>query len=164
MTKVANRDRAPSSVWRDPRHFLAFGFGVGNLAGAPGTYGTLVAIPMYLLVAHFSWPLYALLVLVMSLFGCYICHVATRDLKVHDHPGIVWDEIVGFFITIFLLPPTFWWIIAGFVVFRFFDILKPWPIRWLDQNINNGIGVMADDVLAGIYGCILLNVLRLIIG
>ena len=139
------------SLLRDPIHFLALGFGSGLSPKAPGTAGTLMAIPLYLLLQPLAWPLYVAVVVVTALVGIAICDISARRLGVHDHPGIVWDEFVGYWITMFLAPAGWLWIFIGFVLFRIFDILKPWPIRWLDRHVEGGLGIMVDDILAGIF-------------
>jgi phosphatidylglycerophosphatase A len=134
----------------NPIHFLALGFGSGLLPKAPGTYGTLAAIPLYLLLAPSSISVYLAVVIIMSIAGIYICGKAAEDAGVHDHGAIVWDEIVGFLITMFMVPLTWQSIVVGFVLFRIFDIFKPWPISFIDKNVHGGLGIMLDDVLAGI--------------
>ena len=134
----------------NPIHFLALGFGSGLLPKAPGTYGTLAAIPIYLLLAPLSTPYYLLIVIIMSLAGIYICGKAAKDSGVHDHGAIVWDEIVGYLITMFMMPTTWQSIVVGFILFRVFDIFKPWPISFVDKNLHGGLGIMVDDVLAGL--------------
>lgn len=136
-----------------PLHLLAFGFGSGLARRAPGTFGTLVGVLLYLPLSLLPLPLYAAVLILGGLAGIPICGRTSRDLGVHDHPGIVWDEIIGFWITMLLLPPTLLNIVLGFVLFRGFDILKPWPIRWLDRHVSGGFGIMIDDVLAGIFAC-----------
>jgi phosphatidylglycerophosphatase A len=133
----------------NPIHFLALGFGSGLLPKAPGTYGTLAAIPLYLLLAPTSTNIYLAVVIIMSLAGIYICGKAAKDAGVHDHGAIVWDEIVGFLITMFMVPLTWQSVIVGFILFRIFDIFKPWPISYVDKNLHGGLGIMVDDVLAG---------------
>lgn len=139
------------ALLKDPVHFLALGFGSGLSPKAPGTAGTLMAVPLYLLIEPLSWPVYLAVVLMTALAGIAICDISARRLGVHDHPGIVWDEFVGYWITMFLAPAGWLWIVVGFVLFRIFDILKPWPIRWLDRHVAGGFGIMIDDVLAGIF-------------
>lgn len=138
-------------------HLLAFGLGSGAAPKAPGTFGTIAAIPLYLLLQPFDPLHYLLVVVAMSLFGVWLCHRAAEDLGVHDHPGIVWDEWVGFLITMWLAPSGWGWLLAGFVLFRFFDIVKPWPIHLLDRHIPGGWGIMLDDILAGIYAFALIQ-------
>lgn len=139
----------------NPFHFLAFGFGSGLMPKAPGTWGTLAAVPIYLLIQDWILVHYVPLVVLLAILGFWICDVAAIDLKVHDHPGIVWDEIVGFLITMIAAPAGWLWIVLGFVLFRVFDILKPWPIGWVDSKVKGGFGIMLDDILAGLMalGC-----------
>lgn len=144
-------------------HFVALGFGVGTVPVAPGTIGTLVAIPFYLMIRNASAPWYAEMVLIMFVLGMWICRVTERDLGVQDHPAIVWDEIVGYLITMFLAPPGWIWIVLGFILFRLFDIWKPFPIRALEQRIQGGLGIMLDDALAGIYAWLSLQALAYIL-
>ncbi|MBA6253798.1 MULTISPECIES: phosphatidylglycerophosphatase A [unclassified Colwellia] len=134
----------------NPIHFLALGFGSGLLPKAPGTYGTLAAIPLYLLLAPASFSTYLAIVIIMSIAGIYICGKAAEDAGVPDHGAIVWDEIVGFLITMFLVPLTWQSIVVGFILFRIFDIFKPWPISYVDKNLHGGLGIMVDDILAGL--------------
>ncbi|MCB1706419.1 MAG: phosphatidylglycerophosphatase A [Halioglobus sp.] len=143
---------------RHPVQFLAFGFGSGLSPKAPGTAGTLVAIPLYLLIAQWSLLHYTAVVLLAALAGIWICGAASRQLQVHDHPGIVWDEFVGFWITLWALPPDWGWVLAGFVLFRLFDIVKPWPISVLDRRVGGGFGIMIDDILAGVMACVTLHI------
>lgn len=153
----------PRSVWRNPVHFTAFGFGSGASPRAPGTAGTVAAAVIYLLLPDMSWPVYLLFLLVTFFFGVWLCGKTADDVGVHDHGGIVWDEFVGFWLTMFLAPPGLLWLVIGFVLFRFFDIVKPWPISWLDRHVDGGMGIMIDDVIAGIMALICLQVLALVI-
>jgi phosphatidylglycerophosphatase A len=144
---------------KNPVHLLAFGFGLGLAPMAPGTFGTLAAVPLYLLLAPLPLPAYLGVVAAVSLAGIWICGRTSQDLGVHDHPGIVWDEIAGFLLTMTAAPPGWPWLLAGFVLFRLFDILKPWPIGWLDQRVKGGLGIMLDDLLAGLFAWLLLQLL-----
>ncbi|HFD11702.1 MAG TPA: phosphatidylglycerophosphatase A [Crenotrichaceae bacterium] len=148
-----------TNIFRDPYLLIAFGFGSGLSKFAPGTAGTLLAIPLYLLLIQLGAPLYVVIVLLATLVGIWICDVASERLGVHDHSGIVWDEIVGLWITMIAIPATLQSIACGFVLFRLFDIVKPWPIRWLDQNVKGGFGIMVDDVLAAMMANICLQIL-----
>lgn len=150
-------------ILRDPVHFLAFGFGSGLSPKAPGTAGTLAAVPLvYFALALPLWA-YVFLTLVIIIAGVWICDNSSKRLGVHDHPGIVWDEIAGLFITLLAAPAGLIWLAVGFVLFRFFDILKPWPIGWLDRQVGGGLGIMIDDVLAGVYALICLQLLALLL-
>lgn len=143
----------------NPNHLFAFGFGSGLAKKAPGTFGTLAAIPFFLLLQNLSWPLYLSWLLVTFALGVFWCDRSSKALGVHDHGGIVWDEFVGFWITMFMAPAGWIWILIGFVLFRLFDILKPWPINWLDKKVHGGFGIMIDDVLAGIYALLVLQLI-----
>lgn len=136
--------------WKNPVHQLAFGFGAGLSPVAPGTAGTLVGIPLFLLMADLSLPLYLGLTLVLFVAGIFICQRCSDDLGVHDHGGIVWDEIVGYLVTMVAMPAEPLWLLSGFLLFRLFDILKPWPVRRVDREVSGGLGIMLDDLLAGL--------------
>lgn len=141
----------------NPNHFFAFGFGSGLAAKAPGTFGTLAAVPIFWLIQDLSWPLYLSWLVITFVLGVYWCERSSKALGVHDHGGIVWDEFVGYWITMFMAPKGILWMLIGFVLFRLFDIVKPWPIRWLDRHVDGGLGIMVDDVLAGIFACVVLQ-------
>jgi phosphatidylglycerophosphatase A len=133
-------------------HFAAFGFGSGLAPKAPGTFGTVAGMVIYLLLLQdLSLVSYLAMLLATTVLGIYLCHKTALDLKVHDHPGIVWDEFVGYWITMLMAPPGLVWLLLGFVFFRFFDIVKPWPISWLDRQVGGGFGIMVDDILAGFF-------------
>jgi len=148
----------PSPNWSNPWHLLAFGLGSGGVPKAPGTVGTLAAVPLYLLLSPFSTTAYLLTTLLMFIFGVWLCGKVSEDLGVHDHGGIVWDEWVGFLITMAWAPQGWVWVLMGFFLFRLFDIWKPWPIGYLDQHVSGGLGIMLDDVLAGVYSLVLLQI------
>ncbi len=153
----------PGSVWRNPIHFAAFGFGSGAAPVAPGTFGTLAAVALYLLLPTMSVLVYCVFLLLTFALGVWLCERTARDIGVHDHGGIVWDEFVGYWLTMLLAPPGWLWIVLGFVLFRFFDIVKPWPIRWLDANVEGGFGIMIDDVLAAIMALVCMQLLAVVI-
>ncbi len=157
---MLKRNSVPQSVWSNPVHFLAFGLGSGTAPYAPGTFGTLAAIPLYLLLVNYtSWPVYAVIVVIMLLLGVWMCDRTERDIGVHDHSGIVWDEFVGYLVTMFYAPAGWVWIVAGFFLFRLFDIWKPFPIRQMERRYQNGFGNMVDDVVAGVYAGLVLQAL-----
>lgn len=139
-----------TALLQQPVHFLAFGFGSGLSPKAPGTMGTVAAVLPYLLLAKLAWLPYVAVLVVTFVVGIYLCQKTSSDLGVHDHSGIVWDEFVGFWITMLLAPPGWLWIAIGFFWFRLFDVIKPWPISWCDKHIHGGFGIMFDDVLAGL--------------
>lgn len=142
---------------KNPWHFLATGFGSGLSPIIPGTMGTVASIPLYLLIVQLPFAVYILITIVAAVIGITICQKTSDDMGVHDHGSIVWDEFVGFWITMAIAPVVSWqWILAGFVLFRFFDMIKPWPISWLDKHVHGGFGIMVDDILAGFMAMICL--------
>lgn len=149
----------PVAAIKDPVLFLALGFGTGLSRFAPGTFGTLAALPFYWMMQSLPIFYYSLITVLLFAVGILLCGVAADKLGVHDHPGIVWDEIVGYLVTMFLAPAGWLWVIVGFILFRLFDIWKPWPISWLDAKVSGGLGIMIDDVLAGIYAAGVLQLL-----
>lgn len=148
-----------NKVWCRPTYFIAFGFGSGLMPVAPGTWGTLAALPLYLLMMHTSPMVYALMTLLAFAFGVWVCGKVAHELGVHDYGGIVWDEIVGYLLTMFLAPPGLVWMLLGFGLFRLFDIWKPQPIRWIDKRVQGGLGIMLDDVVAAIPACAILQLI-----
>ncbi|BDM65425.1 phosphatidylglycerophosphatase A [Shewanella sp. NFH-SH190041] len=158
--KLFAKDKALARLsLANPVHFLALGFGSGKFAKAPGTFGTLAGIPVYLLLSQLGMGGYLLATALVILVGIFICGKASADMQVHDHGAIVWDEIAGLLITMIAAPAGWLWILAGFILFRFFDILKPWPIRVLDAKVHGGLGIMIDDVLAGVFAFICMQLL-----
>lgn len=148
---------------KNPVHFLALGFGSGLLNPAPGTWGTLAGGVLFLGVVHLVPPLtlvYFVLTITGFLVGCYLCGKAAEDVGTHDHSAIVWDEIIGLFVTLAWVPPNAANLVAGFVLFRLFDIVKPWPIKVLDQRVHGGLGIMVDDVAAGLMAALCLWLLQ----
>ena len=137
-----------SKVWQDPIYFIAFGFGSGLMPVAPGTWGTLAAFPLYLLIAGMPWAVYLTLTVVAFFLGIAVCNKVSADLGLHDYSGIVWDEVVGYLLTMFLAPISVLWMVIGFILFRIFDIWKPQPIRFVDKHVQGGLGIMLDDVMA----------------
>ena len=139
-----------------PGCFLGLGFGSGLAPFAPGTFGTLAAVPLYLLCAGADrWVLW-LVTAVSLVAGIWICGHTARYLGSHDHPAVVWDEIAGYFVTMLLVPATWINVVAGFLLFRLFDIVKPWPIKLADQHVEGGVGIMLDDLIAGVFAALLL--------
>jgi phosphatidylglycerophosphatase A len=156
-----------------PAGWLACGFGSGLTPVAQGTFGSLTALLPWLLLCHLSMPLYVLILLIGFAIGVWACDIAGRALGVDDHRSLVWDEFIGQWIALIplmipaLLPTrvSLWWLLlAGFALFRLFDVWKPWPIRWFDQRVKGGMGVMVDDVIAGIFAAVVLGVLLYLIG
>ena len=136
--------------------FLAFGFGSGLVKKMPGTMGTVAAIPVYLAFIQFNIWVYSVLTLLVCIAGIKICDDAAKRLGEHDFGGIVWDEVAGYLVTMWFVPFSWYSVMVGFILFRIFDILKPWPIKWVDQKVDGGFGIMLDDVLAGIFAAVLL--------
>lgn len=137
-----------------PAHLLALGFGSGLIKPAPGTWGSVVGAVIFgpLLMLPMGW--YLLLLLAASVLGVYVCDKSARDWGVHDHGSIVWDEIVGMGIALVLLPVAWTSVVLAFVLFRVFDIWKPWPVSTLDQKLKGGFGIMADDMAAGMLAAV----------
>jgi phosphatidylglycerophosphatase A len=159
---------ANPALMRDPVHLVAFGFGSGLSPWAPGTFGTLIAVPITLFVMQFGFAVHLAFAVLAAIFGIYVCGESARRLGVHDHPGIVWDEITGFAVTMLTVPAPaavggprqIYWVLAGFALFRLFDIWKPWPIREADHSLSGGLGIMLDDVIAGIFAAAILLAVR----
>jgi phosphatidylglycerophosphatase A len=149
----------PSTIWTNPWHFIAFGFGTGALPIAPGTFGTLIAIPLYLFLATFSHTTYVVLTLMITFFSVWLCEKVSREIKVHDHQGMCIDEVVGYLVTMAFAPYGWRWMLLGFVLFRLFDIWKPWPVRQIDTHVHGGFGMILDDVAAGIYSLLIIQLL-----
>jgi phosphatidylglycerophosphatase A len=143
---------------RDPGHLLAFGFGSGLARYAPGTFGTLAAIPLYLLMKGLPLAVYLLVTAALFAVGVWLCGRTARALGVHDAPSIVWDEVVGYLLVMTAAPDSVWAVVLGFVLFRVFDIAKPWPIRWVDRRVTGGFGIMLDDALAALPALLLLQI------
>jgi len=158
-----NRPLSPALL-RDPVHFFALGFGSGLAPKAPGTAGTLVGVLLDPLLRPLGLEWRVALVALMFVAGVWLCGESARRLGAHDHPGIVWDEIVGYLALMLVLPAGWDWALAGFVVFRFFDIVKPWPIRQLDHGVGGGFGIMLDDVMAAAWGALVLLGVKFALG
>ncbi|MFV2005079.1 MAG: phosphatidylglycerophosphatase A [Gammaproteobacteria bacterium] len=146
---------------KDPVVFIALGLGSGLSPKAPGTAGTLLTVPLVYFLQQQTILVYALVTLLVLLTGSWVCGYAADKLQVHDHSAIVYDEVAGFLITMFMVPANWTLMLAGFVLFRFFDAVKPWPISWLDKNVHGGIGIMLDDVLAGLISLLCLVLIQL---
>lgn len=150
-SKTVHPKPSLQQMLKSPSHLFAFGFGSGLAPKAPGTFGTLAAIPVYLVIQHLSLPLYGLWLVITFVLGVYWCDRSSRALNVPDHPGIVWDEMVGYWLTMLCAPPGWEWMLIGFVLFRLFDITKLWPISVADKKIHGGFGIMFDDILAALF-------------
>ncbi|OGA46681.1 MAG: phosphatidylglycerophosphatase A [Betaproteobacteria bacterium RIFCSPLOWO2_12_FULL_62_58] len=146
---------------RHPAHLLAFGFGAGLVPGAPGTAGTLLALPLFWLAQpRLAAVEFLLLLAIMFVAGVWACEKTGRALGMPDHGGMVWDEIVAFLLVLFFTPDSMYWQAFAFLLFRLFDILKPPPIRYFDQTLKGGFGVMFDDIIAAFYTLLVLAVAK----
>ncbi len=163
FNELKTHDKTPRSIWTNPLHFIAFGFGSGALPYAPGTWGTLASIPLYLLLSLLPNAYYVIAVLIITVASVWLCDKVSRDLNTHDHQGMCIDEFIGFFVTMIYVPREWTWIILGFILFRVFDIWKPQPIRYIDKNVGGGFGMILDDVVAGIFACVLLHLVQWIV-
>jgi phosphatidylglycerophosphatase A len=143
-------------VMTDPVHILAFGFGTGLAPVAPGTVGSLVGVLLAWLTLDLGLITQIGCAVAISAAGIWICGESARRLGIHDHGGIVWDEIAGMYIVLIVAPTTVLAWILAFGLFRAFDIVKPWPIRDLDHRIHGGVGIMLDDLVAALYAALLL--------
>lgn len=153
---LENQRIEPRVLFRGPANFMALGGGLGLVPKAPGTFGTLLGIPLLFLMPD-SVAMYLAVVVLLFGLGVWCCTECANQLGVHDHPGIVWDEMVGFLLAMVAMPRTAAWVLAGFVLFRLFDIIKPWPIAWVDKHIHGGLGIMLDDILAAIFTAVILQ-------
>jgi phosphatidylglycerophosphatase A len=148
-------------LFKHPAHLIAFGFGAGLMPKAPGTWGTLVAIPFYFLAYRVAGTLAVLLcALVLFVIGIWAAAIAGRSLGVSDHGGIVIDEIAAFVLVLAFTPAGWLWLVCAFVLFRLFDIVKPWPISYFDRTLKGGFGVMFDDFLAAVGSIAIVLLLR----
>ena len=146
----------------DPIHLMALGFGSGLSPKAPGTVGTIVAVPIVSLMHIFTIPVYVILTILAAAGGVYICNKASEALGEHDHQAIVWDEFVGFMVACIALPVGLGWLFGAFVLFRLLDIFKPWPISWIDKKVKGGWGIMLDDIVAGLITCAVIQLINFI--
>lgn len=146
-------------VFQDPIYFIAFGFGSGLMPIAPGTWGTLAAIPVYLLLINTHWTMYLTLTVLAFILGIWVSDKVSKELGLHDYNGIVWDEVVGYLLTMFLAPHGFSWMLTGFLLFRIFDVWKPFPISFVDRKIHGGLGIMLDDVVAAVPAWLIMQFL-----
>ena len=160
---MTHRLRPPSIslMLAHPAHLLALGFGTGLSPIAPGTFGTLAAVPLYFLLAEWMDPAWILaLCVILFLVGIWACDRTGHALGVADHGAINWDEIVAFLAVLVFVPPGWAWQLGAFAVFRAFDIAKPPPIRYFERTIKGGYGVMFDDLIAAFYTLLVLAVAR----
>ena len=150
-------DNLARAVMTDPVNFLAFGFGTGLAPFAPGTFGSIPGLVLFWLTMDFGLYVQVGIAVSMTLVGIWICGESARCIGVHDHGGIVWDEIVGMYVTLIVAPVSIVGFVLAFILFRVMDIVKPWPIRDLDHSIHGGLGIMLDDLVAALYAALLLG-------
>ena len=150
----------PKDIIFHPIHFLSLGFGSGLSPFAPGTAGTLLAVLLYIPLASFSLWNYIAVLVIGSLLGIYLCGETSKKLGGHDNPAIVWDEFLGYWVTMLFAPSGWIWIVVGFILFRLFDIWKPWPISVIDHKVKGGFGIMLDDLVAGVYALVVLQLIH----
>jgi len=142
-----------------PAHFLALGAGAGLAKKAPGTFGTLLGLPLFFLIVPLQIDLQISIIFILFLVGIYCCEKTGQALGVSDHGSIVWDEIVAMMLVLTFTPLQWQWWLAAFALFRLYDIWKPVPIRQCDAKIKGGLGVMMDDILAAVYAILSLKLL-----
>lgn len=159
MSKATDTSASGSVSLTDPGHLLSLGLGAGLLPRAPGTWGSLLAVPLFIVLHPYGHAVYVAVVAVLFVLGVYLSGRTARALGVHDHSAIVIDEVVGMLATWVLAGPGWFTIVAGFVLFRFFDIVKPWPVRRIDQECSGGLGIMLDDLVAGLMAAVVLQAL-----
>ena len=156
---ILSREPQLRQLISSPALLLAFGFGSGLVKKAPGTFGTLAAVPFWYLLSNLTLATYVVIVYLATVIGIIVCEQASARIGVHDHKGIVWDEFVGLWVAMCPVSPSASNLVVGFILFRGLDIFKPWPISWLDQNIHGGLGIMLDDIAAGLVTAMLMVML-----
>jgi phosphatidylglycerophosphatase A len=156
LSDSTNNPVTARRILTDPVHLLAFGFGTGLAPKAPGTVGSLPGVLLAWLTLPLAFEWRIMIAAGLIAVGIWICGESARRIGVHDHPGIVWDEIAGMYVTLLVAPPQIAWWALAFGLFRLFDIWKPWPIRDLDHRLAGGTGIMLDDLVAALYAAVLL--------
>lgn len=165
MTNLSTSNSATTAAFDtgNVRHWLAYGFGAGLSPKAPGTFGTLVAVPIYLLLSMLPMAAYLAVLAVMIAVGIWVCGTTANDVGADDPPGIVWDEIVGFLVAMIAAPSGWIWVITGFLLFRLFDIYKPWPAGTINRRLRGGLGIMLDDIVAGLMSLVVLQSIAMMV-
>jgi phosphatidylglycerophosphatase A len=157
MSPSSNPSQSPKALLRHPAAWIASGFGSGFSPFAPGTVGTAVALLPWLWLRTLPLPFYALAVVLAFAIGVWASAWVVRRSDVQDPQVVVWDEFVGVWIALIAAPAGWVWMLVGFALFRLFDIWKPWPVSWADEKLHGGLGVMLDDVIAGVYALIVMQ-------
>ncbi len=153
------KEKIPVNIWRNPIYFIACCFGVGLLPVMPGTYATIFAIPVYYGLSHFSLLTYIIITLLITAIAMYVSDKMSKDIGIHDHPGMAIDEVVGYLWAMIAVPAHWYTILIGFALFRLFDIWKPGPIGWVDRNVHGGFGIVVDDIAAAVPTWIILQII-----
>jgi phosphatidylglycerophosphatase A len=153
----------PKQIWTNPLYFIAFGFGTGIAPFAPGTFGTLGAVLIYLLIQSLPLFSYLLFTAIFIVISIWVSEKISKKIHVHDHPGMCIDEFAGYFVTMIHAPHGWGWILYGFLLFRLFDIWKPWPINIIDRDVHGGFGMILDDVVAGLFAFCIIQLTAIII-
>jgi len=164
QSQIPDAALSPSFQPSRPEHWLAYGFGAGLSPMAPGTMGTLLAIPIYLILANLPSLVYAVALAALIAVGIWACGKVAAESEQDDPPAIVWDEVVGFLVAMAAAPVvSLAWIIMGFLLFRLFDIYKPWPVSWAEKRLKGGLGIVADDLIAGAMTWVVLTFMAMIV-
>jgi phosphatidylglycerophosphatase A len=158
--RYSNKPRSPipKEVWTNPLYFFAFGFGSGAAPFAPGTFGTLASILIYILIEPLPLFSYLFFLAIFTVFSIWVSDWVSKKIQVDDHPGMCIDEFVGFLVTMIAAPHGIGWIAYGFILFRIFDIWKPWPINVIDKRVHGGVGMILDDIVAGLFAMIIIQI------
>lgn len=143
---------------KNPIHCLSLGLGAGLVPTMPGTVGTLLALVFYSVLQNLTLPFYLSFVVMALILGCIFCQYTAQALQRQDPSQIVWDEMVGYWFTMSFAPRGWFWMVLGFILFRFFDIVKPWPIHTIEHKLPGGGGIMLDDMMAGVYAMVILQI------
>lgn len=161
MSQSSNPSLSPKKLLRHPAGWIASGFGSGFSPRAPGTVGSAAALLPWLWLCMLPLPYYIAAIVVAFVIGVWVSSWVVRRSGVQDPQVVVWDEFVGVWIALIAAPAGWIWMLAGFALFRLFDIWKPWPVSWADEKIGGGLGVMLDDVFAGVYALIVMQLAAL---
>lgn len=162
MTIKFKPDKTPNTLFKNPWHLIACGFGIGKIPYAPGTFGSLLGILFWWPLSNLAWPWYLLASIIILFIGVIATNITARDWQVKDPQAACFDEVVGMLFALFLVPKVWWAVALGFLLFRLFDIWKPWPVSWAEKRIPGGWGIVLDDVFAGLMSCVVLQLLLFI--